>query len=421
MAKTFRQYNRNYSASDATTASIDYVGDPTASIEDIGWEAPAGYVFSEWNSSRDGSGTAYQVGETAIAETLYAVWAKIPVPYLVNDTDLTAVADAIRTKGGTTASLVFPGGFVSAISAIETGGGGYTIDDIAERNMMSGAIVGNSASFIASYAFHTCLTLTTASFPSATRIGSFAFYNCHNLTTVSFPACTSMGSNAFYLCSSLTTVNFPACTSMATYAFYNCTSLTTASFPVCTSIGNYAFYNCSHITTPDVPSATAIGNYAFWGCYNLTTVSFPACTTIGSSAFYNCYRLAAVSFSAVKSIESNAFASCRTLTTVSFPACTSIGASAFQSCSSLTTAYFTSTVNLIGNCAFRSCYRLVSLYLMGVSKVPTLSASAFVSTPIGGYSTSAGRYGSVFVPSSLYASFLTATNWKTISARIVGV
>ena len=40
------------------------------------------------------------------------------------DTDLTAVADAIRTKGGTSASLAFPNGFVDAIDAIETGGGG---------------------------------------------------------------------------------------------------------------------------------------------------------------------------------------------------------------------------------------------------------------------------------------------------------
>lgn len=39
------------------------------------------------------------------------------------DADLTTVADAIRTKGGTDAQLVFPSGFVSAVQAIETGGG----------------------------------------------------------------------------------------------------------------------------------------------------------------------------------------------------------------------------------------------------------------------------------------------------------
>ena len=44
--------------------------------------------------------------------------------YLTNTTDLKAVADAIRTKAGSTASLAFPDGFVSAVNGIQTGGGG---------------------------------------------------------------------------------------------------------------------------------------------------------------------------------------------------------------------------------------------------------------------------------------------------------
>ena len=41
--------------------------------------------------------------------------------YLTNTADLTAVADAIRAKGGTSAQLVYPAGFVSAIQTIQTG------------------------------------------------------------------------------------------------------------------------------------------------------------------------------------------------------------------------------------------------------------------------------------------------------------
>lgn len=37
------------------------------------------------------------------------------------DADLTSVANAIRTKGGTSADLAFPAGFVSAINAISGG------------------------------------------------------------------------------------------------------------------------------------------------------------------------------------------------------------------------------------------------------------------------------------------------------------
>lgn len=42
--------------------------------------------------------------------------------YLTTDTDLTTVADAIRTKGGTSAALEWPSGFAQAISDIPSGG-----------------------------------------------------------------------------------------------------------------------------------------------------------------------------------------------------------------------------------------------------------------------------------------------------------
>lgn len=42
--------------------------------------------------------------------------------YIANDTDLTLIADAIRSKGKTTDSLVFPNEFVNAIAAISTSG-----------------------------------------------------------------------------------------------------------------------------------------------------------------------------------------------------------------------------------------------------------------------------------------------------------
>lgn len=44
--------------------------------------------------------------------------------YLTTDTELASVANAIRTKGGTSSPLVYPAGFINAINAIPTGGGG---------------------------------------------------------------------------------------------------------------------------------------------------------------------------------------------------------------------------------------------------------------------------------------------------------
>lgn len=132
--------------------------------------------------------------------------------------------------------------------------------------------------------------------------------------------------------------------------------------------GTISAYENSRVTT--------VGSYAFYFCSSLTTVSFPNCTTIGENAFDYCYSLSSISF----------------------PVCTSIG-----------------------SYAFTSCYNLISLNLTGVSSVPTLFTSVFVSTPIGGYSASAGGYGSVYVPASLYSDFIVATNWSSISARIISI
>jgi len=52
--------------------------------------------------------------------------------------DLTSVANAIRAKGGTSASLAFPGGFVDAIGDIETGGGG------GASNVVTGTFTGTT-------------------------------------------------------------------------------------------------------------------------------------------------------------------------------------------------------------------------------------------------------------------------------------
>jgi len=175
----------------------------------------------------------------------------------------------------------------------------------------------------------------------------------------------------------LTTINDSTLTTIDAYAFQACSMLYEVNFPVCTFISNSAFCSCSSLQIVNFPQCVTISSTAFGYCSSLQTVNFPQCTTISNAVF----------------------ALCRDLRIASFPICTNIKASAFS-----------------------RCYNLISLYLNSVSSVTTLANSnAFSSTPIGGYSTSAGQYGSVYVPASLYSSFLTATNWSIISARIVSV
>ena len=48
--------------------------------------------------------------------------------YSVNQSDLVSVANAIREKGGTSETLVFPDGFVGAVQAIQAGGGNFSVE-----------------------------------------------------------------------------------------------------------------------------------------------------------------------------------------------------------------------------------------------------------------------------------------------------
>jgi len=121
-------YYRNYDENDSTSVSISIKISPVVLSYDssqLNFSAPEGKVFKEWNSTRDGSGVSHSVGESIPNYPLYAIWEEeTPITYYVTGTELTAVADAIRTKGDTSAALEWPSGFISAIDAVSGGGSG---------------------------------------------------------------------------------------------------------------------------------------------------------------------------------------------------------------------------------------------------------------------------------------------------------
>ena len=153
---------------------------------------------------------------------------------------------------------------------------------------------------------------------------------------------------------------------------------------------------------------------------NYTAYTNERVTSVGAGTFAYHSRLTTVSFPKVTSIDYRAFYSCTSLTTASFPQATTIGNYAFYWCSNLTTASFPKAT-IIGSDAFYNCYNLTSLYLTASSVCKLSNSNVFTSTPIGGYSTSAGTYGSIFVPASLMDAYKSATNWTYFSSRFVGV
>lgn len=72
--------------------------------------------------------------------------------FLVQGESITAVADAIREKGGTTAPLSFPDGMASAVRGIQSGGGDLSAIDVYIADFTSNADLIVTAGAVDKYA-----------------------------------------------------------------------------------------------------------------------------------------------------------------------------------------------------------------------------------------------------------------------------
>ena len=119
---------------------------------------------------------------------------------LTNTTDLTAVADAIRAKGGISGPLVYPDGFVTAIQAIETGGGGGSdelVNSLIDRTI-SGTYVNNTVTIIGRYGLADCTKLTSVVLPAVSAMDGNAMIGCAALTKADFSNLQNIRYSAFY-------------------------------------------------------------------------------------------------------------------------------------------------------------------------------------------------------------------------------
>lgn len=156
--------------------------------------------------------------------------------YLVQGASLTAVADAIRAKSGTTDKMVFPDGFVSTVQAIQTGGG--------DVNESEDGFISRSA--------------TSYTNTRVTSVGAYCAYNYTALTSIHLPAATSIDQYAFYGCTGLTDINLSAATTIGQYAFSDCRNLKCVDLSGSTkpTINAYAFQKCSELNAVIIRSDT---------------------------------------------------------------------------------------------------------------------------------------------------------------------
>ena len=120
--------------------------------------------------------------------------------YLTNTTDLTKVASAIREKGGTSDPLVYPDGFVTAIQAIETGGGGGSdelVNSLVERTI-SGTYVNNTVTIIGRYGLAGCTKLTSVVLPAVRMMDGNSMIGCSEIIKADFSNLQTIRYSAFY-------------------------------------------------------------------------------------------------------------------------------------------------------------------------------------------------------------------------------
>lgn len=302
-----------------------------------------------------------------------------------------------------------------------------------------------SASFpickeIGESAFYGCRSLSSITIPECETLSDNAFRSCYNLKQINLPKCPFVPSSAFAYCSSLSSANIPLCMEVASYGFQRC-GVKTIQLPICQTLGFGAFQQCTSLTEVSLPNCTNIGHAAFNGCTDLSRIDLPMLSSIGDNVFQNCSSLSIISIGRLTSVNvykldrilvkemylpsliyaySSAFYSCANLEYISLPACSYLYSRCFASCPKLSMLDLPKCRNFYGFSLFDGCSKLEAIFLTSTSYATLAYANTFYNCPIS-KSTYLGRYGSIFVPSSMLASYKKRTNWSYYSNRFVGI
>ncbi len=189
------------------------------------------------------------------------------------NSDLTSVANAIRTKGATSGQLVFPAGFVSAIGDISGDGGGNA--NVSQD--ANGYIVLDDAA------------------PSGGGGSSLEEYLANTLTTYENSAIETIERSYFFACGdAMDSVSFPNLTQInALYGLGQCRAKSIYA-PKLTFANRYGFADCPRLEKLALPSWAMRSTYntdnIFNGCTALTHIDLgPNTERFGSNLTYrNC-------------------------------------------------------------------------------------------------------------------------------------
>lgn len=215
------------------------------------------------------------------------------------DSDLTSVANAIRTKSGGSSQLAFPSGFVSEIGNIPSGGGGISWDDLLTVDN-SGYLtyptvlnLPNTITTIGRYAFYYRRGLTSISAPGVTKLWDGCFTQCTNLTSISFPSLTDLSSayQPFDLCNNITDWDIPwhSITGLNNRVFRNCSVPSAVAFPsIIGKLGGECFRYSTSLQSADFGNGlTQVDGFSNTSLSTLVLRRTDGVVTLGNTNIFN--------------------------------------------------------------------------------------------------------------------------------------
>lgn len=186
------------------------------------------------------------------------------------DSDLTSVANAIRTKGGTSASLAFPAGFVSAIGDIPSGGDASEYISVIEGTPQS-ILTLPGVTALRDHLFANVSSQYSIESDEILTVDSYCFENSSGLAGLSLPNCELIKSYALKG-TRITSLFVPKAVLAS-----NCTNSTAyLQTVVCkgtltSGTINYVFKSNTALTAVDMLGAAKLDN-TFTGCSSLSTL-----------------------------------------------------------------------------------------------------------------------------------------------------
>lgn len=327
------------------------------------------------------------------------------------DADLTSVANAIRTKGGTSSQLAFPAGFVSAVQAIPTG---VTPTGTKQISITANGVTTEDVTNYASAQITASVPNTYAAADEGKVVdnGALVAQTSRNIDT-----------NGTYD----TTTNNEVVVNVAGQTGILLTDVLNRTIS-----GGVEFT----VTGQPTPSNDAAGSQFYSATFNALFQQCPGITSLtinglawvpqnfmrmsGGPNATTAAKIERVSMPDALFASERAFYDCRKLTDANFPKLkyayanySNLGTNMFRNCYLLAHAEMGEIDRLQAN-MFDSCRALTALVLRKTSVVQLVNVNALVNTPMRGYG---GTYsGHVYVPQALIASYQTASNWSTLYA-----